>query len=166
MTRTRAAVLAGALAALVLVACGGDPAPDELTITGAWARTTPAKAANGAAYLTITSPVDDSLVGVAVPSSVAAAAQVHTAMRGDDGGSTADMPGMDHGEEGGTTAMAPLDEVELPAGEAVNFEPGRLHIMLTGLVRGLEEGDTVLLTLRFQRAPDQTVELEVSTNAP
>lgn len=159
-------MLAGALAALVLVGCGGDPAPDDLTIAAAWARTTPPKAANGAAYLTITSPVDDSLVGVDVSPSVAAGAQVHTAMGGDDGGAMADMPGMDHGEEGGLTTMAPLEEVELPAGETVAFEPGQRHIMLTGLVRGLEEGDTVALTLRFERAPDQTVELEVSTNPP
>lgn len=160
-----AAVTGGALT-LALVGCGGDAAPTTLTVTDAWARTTPAGARNGAAYLTVESPTDDAITGVQVPASVAGGAAMHTSMAGDDGGSMANMAGMDHDAEGEMATMRPLASVDLPAGEAVVFEPGQRHIMLTDLVDGLDAGATFDLTLQFRRAPDRTVEVRVSTNPP
>ena len=84
---TRRTLLAGCSAAvLVLAACGGDddagpsteaPAEQEITIEGAWARTSPAMTTAGAAYMVITSSVDDTLVGASVDASIAADAQIH-----------------------------------------------------------------------------------------
>lgn len=70
------AMLALALALAVAGGCGDEPAPKvtTLTVTGAWARSTPPEATNGVLYLTVTGPSDDVLVGVSVPAAVAAAA--------------------------------------------------------------------------------------------
>ena len=150
---------------LALAACGGSSGPTTLTVSEAWARATPDGARNAAVYFTVTSPTDDAITGIAVPRTVAAAAQMHTSMAGDAGGAMANMPNMDHGG-GDMVLMRPLRRVVLPAGQAVAFEPGHRHIMLTGLRSGLQDGDRFTLTVRFERAPDRTVPVEVATNPP
>ena len=96
MKRTRLALLA--FAPLALVACGGD---DPITIEGQWARTSPSMASMGAAYMDITSSEGDQLVGVSVPASIAARAEIHEMVPADmemddsmDMGASED--GMDH----------------------------------------------------------------------
>ena len=49
------------------------------------------------------------------------------------------------------------DGVEIPPGGEVGFEPGGLHVMLTGLRGPLEEGDHVEVELRFERAGTVTL---------
>lgn len=168
MVGRRAIVVAASIALLAsLAACGGSSeGPDRLTVQGAWARATPAGATNGAVYLTVTSPTTDRLQGVTVSSRVAGAAELHESMGADGGGSMANMPNMDDGGSSGQMVMKPLRSVALPAGDAVVFEPGGRHIMLTDLVRGLEPGDRFVLVLRFAHAPDRTVPVVVRTNPP
>ena len=89
-TKTPRLVL-GALLAIglsTLVSCGGsDSASDTtvvttpptpvITVSGQWARTSPDATDMGAAYLTINSDTDDTLVSAMVDSSVSDMAQVH-----------------------------------------------------------------------------------------
>ena len=169
-TRRSRAIRAGTAlvvcGALGLAGCGRDGVPTDLTVRDAWARTTPAGARNGAVYFTVISPTDDAITGVSVPESVGGGAAMHTSMAGDDGGSMANMAGMDHDDEATMSTMRPLGSVALPAGKEVAFEPGQRHIMVTDLVDGLREGTTFELTLQFRRAPDRTVEVRVATNPP
>ena len=62
----------------------------ELTMTGAWARTSPMMASNGAIYMEITNATDadDALLSVSVDPSIAATAELHEtrAAGGDMGG--------------------------------------------------------------------------------
>ncbi|MFZ8877364.1 MAG: hypothetical protein ACO2Z4_08105, partial [Ilumatobacteraceae bacterium] len=88
MNPTRLALLA--IAPLVLAACGGD---DPITIEGQWARTSPAMASMGAAYMDVTSSEGDQLVGVSVPASIAARAEIHEMV-------PADVPMDDSMEDG------------------------------------------------------------------
>jgi hypothetical protein len=135
---------------LLFAACGDDHPEqvDELTISGVWARPTPANATNGVVYLTVASPVDDAIVGVAVPAEVAADATLHETM-GDTGGTSpmANMPNMT--TAGGEMTMEPVESVALPAHTPIKFEPGGYHIMLTGLAAPLLEGSTFELTVEF-----------------
>ncbi len=85
----------GALAVVTLVAIGvsscGDDGDgrrcrcddDSVVVSDAWARSSPAGVADGVAYMTIESPVDDQLVGVSVPADVAAAVELHETVVGD-----------------------------------------------------------------------------------
>lgn len=153
------------VAALLLAACSSDPPTvTELTVRGAWARTTPETATNGVAYLTITSPTDDRIVGVAVPGDIAAAAELHETMGGAGASPMPNMPDMT--TPGSEMTMTPLDSVELPAGTAVVFEPGGKHIMLTGLTGPLLAGAHLPLTLTFASGTTLTVDVVVAVSSP
>ncbi|MGB8859523.1 MAG: copper chaperone PCu(A)C [Ilumatobacteraceae bacterium] len=157
---------ATALAIVAVTGCATDDPPrvTELTVQAAWARPTPAGATNGVVYLTVTSPTDDSIVGVTVPPSVAAGAELHETM-GDGGESP--MPNMpDMTTAGGEMTMTPLASVALPAGRAIAFEPGGKHIMLTDLVGQLLVGERFTLTLAFEEGASREVEVTVANGPP
>jgi periplasmic copper chaperone A len=152
------------LAALALVAgataCGDDDATDtagpdddvaaEVTVEDAWARTSPMAATNGAAYMVLTSTVDDRLVAASVDEAIAATTEVHeTAM--DD--ATGEM------------AMREVDGIDLPAGTPITLEPGGYHVMMLDLTEPLEPGTTIEVTLTFEEAGEQTVTVEVRDSA-
>ncbi len=52
--------------------------------------------------------------------------------------------------------------IALPAGKTVVLQPGGLHIMLMGLKKPLEFGQTYPMTLKFKNAPEQTVTIHVN----
>ena len=51
----------------------------------------------------------------------------------------------------GKMEMKPVEgqQVPVPAGATVSFEPGGLHVMVMGLTTDLQEGDEVDFTLTF-----------------
>lgn len=56
----------------------------------------------------------------------------------------------EHVNEGGVMKMRPVKDIDIKArGEAV-LKPGGLHVMLIGLVRPLNEGEPVSITLTFE----------------
>jgi len=155
-----------AIAPLALAACGGD---DPITIEGQWARTSPAMASMGAAYMDITSSEGDQLVGVSVPASIAARAEIHEMVPADVPMDDSMDESMDDGEmemDMGAMVMQQIMALDLPAGETVNLEPGGYHVMLIDLAEPLAEGDTFNVTLDFAEADDLTVEVVVRTEAP
>ncbi len=189
LVRLAAATLA--VGALTLAACGDDKKTDDATATttasitfaGQWARTSPAEATMGAAYLTITSPVDDKLIGASADASVAAKVQIHEMVMAETTGTTMAMGSettMGMGTETtmgmgtGTTmamgegemVMREVDSIALPAGVAVALEPGGYHIMLIDLAKPLEVGTTIKITLTFETAGEITLDFPVLDEAP
>jgi hypothetical protein len=165
-----------ALALIVapLTACGGD---DGVAVAGQWARTSPAMASMGAAYMTLAASADDALVGVSVPAAIAASAEIHEMVMADMDGESMDhgsMDGdsMDHGSmdgdsmDMGAMVMQQIMSLDLPAGETVELKPGGYHVMLIDLAAPLEIGQTFDLTLDFATAPDRVVTVEVRDDAP
>lgn len=137
----------------MLVACGGgdgSAADDAVTITDAWSRTTPPGTTVGAVYFTATSDGDDALVGAAVDATIAATATLH--MTATDGS--------------GGTSMEALDSLAVPADGELVLEPTGNHVMLVDLAGPLEEGDSFDLTLTLETAGDETVTVEVRSEAP
>ncbi|MDH4145126.1 MAG: copper chaperone PCu(A)C [Acidimicrobiia bacterium] len=154
-----------------------------VTIDGAWARTSPALADNGAAYFTMRSAAADRLISVQVDTSVAAEAQIHetvaatmgtgaagSTMTGDSMGDGHSMGTDDSmsgaGDMAGAMRMQQVTGIDLPAGELVTLEPGGYHIMLLDLAEPLVAGETFELTLGFDHAPDQVVSVTVGDSAP
>lgn len=135
----------GALAILAVLAMPvGAPAmaqPAEvdagtLTIALAWARATPPGAANAAGYVTITNNGTEPDRLLAVESPAAELVRIHeTTVENEVAGMTE--------VEGG---------LPIPSGEAVVLAPGGFHLMFTGLTRPFAEGDSVAVTLVFERA--------------
>lgn len=131
-----------AFAAGLAVASAALAQPAQLEINNAWARATPGKSENGAAYLTIQSPTADRLVSASSP--VAKKAELHTMS----------MQGM-------VMKMRPIAELDIPAGQPVALKPGGEHIMLMGLSQPLHEGQSFPLTLDFEKAGPRTVTVTV-----
>jgi periplasmic copper chaperone A len=160
-------------------------AAEEITVSDAWCRTSPAMASAGACYMVIEngSGEADALVKAGVPSSVAGTVELHETVPAESegtmgtGGDEPEGMAEDEGtgdqmmDDSGTTMagsgmmkMQPVAEIPLPAGETVALEPGGLHVMLLDLPQPLTTGSTVEFTLTFERAPAQTVSAEVREN--
>lgn len=60
----------------------------------------------------------------------------------------------------GNMQMLPQSEVPIPSGKT-GFEPGGLHVMLIGLNRDLDPGDTFTVTLDFATAGEMPLEVMV-----
>ena len=131
-----------AIVACLVVAGAALAQTNELEVTNAWARATPAKAENGVAFLTIRTSTPDRLVSVASP--VAKKAELHTM----------EMAGM-------VMKMRPLAGLDIPAGQPVTLKPGGEHIMLMGLNGPLREGQSFPLTLTFEKAGAREVTVAV-----
>lgn len=63
--------------------------------------------------------------------------------------------------DGDVMRMRPVEAIEVPAGQTATLRPGGFHLMLIGLSQALRQGETVPVTLRFERAGEVKVELPV-----
>jgi len=66
-----------------------------------------------------------------------------------------------HIRDGDVMRMRPVNDIAVPANGEAMLQPGGLHLMLIGLVRAMEVGQTVPVTLRFERAGEVTIQLAV-----
>jgi copper(I)-binding protein len=159
----------------LVAACGSDDSTsssDQVSVNDAWTRITTPTATTGAVYMDLESPDGDRLMKASVPSDVAGKTEIHETVGGEAADGEAMDPAMEGTMEGqGATGedsamsgammgMRPIDSLELPAGEEVALEPGGYHIMLMDLVQPIEEGDTVPVTLTFEKAGEIEVEAE------
>lgn len=188
--RTRL-LAATALAVGLVAGCGtAESAPTAgVEVTGAWARTTASGATTGVVYMTITGRQTDRLDSLTVDPSIAAAADLHQMVAADGsvvaGGDSGGGGGHhDHGGAGGDDAvdagagsdaggqeqamiMKPLTGgLAIPSGRDIVLGPGGYHVMLQELAHPLAAGSSFPLVLHFQRAGDQTVDVEVRDDAP
>ena len=132
-------------AALLLGLFAVGPAlAGELTVTGAWARTTPPGATMGAIYFTIEngSAKSDRLLKLKTP--VASSAGVHRTEVLD-----------------GIARMREVAVLHVADGERIEFKPGGYHVMLMGLKKPLVEGQKFELELLFEVAGPRTIKVVV-----
>ncbi|MBC9033508.1 copper chaperone PCu(A)C [Sphingomonas sp. JC676] len=121
-------IVAGIVAVAFLSACQ----PAETTVDGAWVRLPAVTGQPGAAYFKVQGGKQaDTLVAVSAPFAIRA--EMHESMKGDHG----------------MISMAPVEDIPVPAGGAVAFEPGGKHVMLFSVGPNVKPGDTVPVTLAF-----------------
>ncbi|WP_295813555.1 copper chaperone PCu(A)C [uncultured Nitratireductor sp.] len=116
----------------------------DLRIRDPWARAMLPGQPAGGGYLVIenTGTDDDTLVSLASPR--AGKVEVHTMEMNND-----------------VMVMRPVEGgLAIPAGETVTLEPGGLHIMFMQVEKGFQEGETVPVTLEFERAGKVDLELK------
>jgi periplasmic copper chaperone A len=133
------------LIVLALAACAGSGGTTGgITVSDAWARTSPMMERAGAAYMVLqnSGAAEDKLLSV--ESDVAKTIELHE---------TKEMNGM--------MAMSPVPNIPVAAGGKTELKPGGLHVMLIGLTRELKAGDKVQLTLNFEKAGKVPVTMEV-----
>lgn len=109
-----------------------------------WTRATPPGAEVVAGYLEVrnTGKEADRIVGASSPA--AARVELHVTAR-----------------EGAATKMKEAPALELSARKHLMLRPGGAHLMLIGLKQPLLKGQHIPLSLRFERAGEMHVELEV-----
>jgi copper(I)-binding protein len=117
------------MAAVMLIGCSKQ-AP-EINITDNWVRATAEGQEVGAAYMTITSVTDNSLVKV--ESSVTDSVEIHSMSM-----------------ENGVMKMRMLDQLALKANTPNKLTPGGFHLMLFDLRKPLKAGESVSFTLHFK----------------
>jgi copper(I)-binding protein len=121
----------------------GETRAGDLAITQGWSRAA-GQGGQGAGYLTIANhgAAPDRLLSASSPA--ARSVELHT-----------------HIHEGEVMRMRPVSAIEIPPGQTVTLRPGGLHLMLVGLARPLRQGETVPVTLRFERAGEVPMTLAV-----
>jgi copper(I)-binding protein len=130
---------------LCIVFAGAAHAADAtITVHDAWLRASLGQSPNTAGYMKIENrgATEDRLVSVAVAG--ANMAHVHESVMKD-----------------GVMQMKAVDALSVKPGEAVEFKPGGLHVMVMGLKTPLKAGETVQLRLQFARAGEITVNAQV-----
>jgi len=63
--------------------------------------------------------------------------------------------------DGDVMQMRQVEAIDLPAGKTVELKPGGLHIMFIGLKAPLKKGDSFPLKLKFEKAGEVTVQVNV-----
>ena len=115
----------------------------DIAVSMPWTRAA-GQGGTGAGFLAIANrgSTADRLVGATSP--IARLVEIHTHIR-----------------EGDILRMRPVAAVDLPPGGTVTLQPGGFHLMLIGLKEPLIQGQSVPLTLRFERAGEVRVMLAV-----
>jgi copper(I)-binding protein len=139
-----------AVAALFAALIAAPAAAEEvkagnLVITQAWSRATPNGAKIGSGYFTVenkgASP--DRLIGVTAD--IAGKVEVHEMATKD-----------------GVMTMRPVEKgLTIDAGKTVKLAPGGNHLMMFDLKSPLKQGDTVPVTLEFEKAGKAKISLDV-----
>lgn len=159
-----------------------EPTSVDVTVADVWARPVEDLTAKdtSAIYMVITAGAEgDSLVKASVPSDVAGTVELHEtvaadgaesmegeSMEGDSMESTTTaMSGDSMATEttmgGGMMSMQPVEAIEVPANGSVALEPGGFHIMLLDVKKVLAVGDTIEVTLTFEKAGEVQATAEV-----
>ncbi|MCC1492084.1 copper chaperone PCu(A)C [Cognatishimia sp. F0-27] len=139
---TYAPILSSAVALLLSV----SPVFAEIVVSDAYARAATPSAKTGAAFMMIenTGDADDRLVAAQTDAAVRVELHTHIA------------------DENGVMRMREVEAgFPVPAGGMHMLQRGGDHVMMMGLTRSLNHGDSVTVTLTFENAGDLVVEIPV-----
>jgi len=144
LTRLGGLLIAALVVASVAAGCSSGGGTADVKVTDAWARASSAVASAGAAYMKIenTGSAADALIGASSPA--ATTVEVHETV-------AMGSPAPDASGDGGMMGMQPVKRLEIPAGGTVELKPGSYHIMLIGLKQDLKVGDSIEITLTFEK---------------
>jgi len=126
----------------IAAAAAATAAQAQVTVSGAWVRGTVQGQTATGAYMQLRSADGATVVGADSPA--AGIVEIHE-MR----------------MEGNTMRMRGVEQLELPAGQAVELKPGGYHVMLMDLKAPLKKGDTVPIKLKVRSKSGQTQDVEV-----
>jgi len=140
-----ARIFIGGSLGLAMLACSvPDRRPAEIAVNNGWAREIAAGQSAAAVYLTIVNrgAGSDRLVKV---TAAGADAMLHSSS-----------------SAGGVARMRPLqDGLEIAPRSTISLKPGGTHIMLTGLKQPLRAGQSIAVTLGFERSGNRPVAVRI-----
>jgi copper(I)-binding protein len=144
-----ASILPSLLAALMLpmaapVGMAQETADGALVVERPWARASIGTSRPGAAYFTVRNDGAEDDVLKAIETPAAHMAELHTTEVRD-----------------GVATMGRVEALEIPAGTEATLAPGGTHVMLMMLTAPLKEGQSLPMTLVFERSGRIAVEVPV-----
>jgi len=141
------AMVALATAPLWLIpAQAADYDVGSIHIAQPWARATPKGASSGAGYMTITNKGTAPDRVSCVSSDASAQCQIHSMTM-----------------DGGVMKMRPVEGgLEIKPGETVTLAPSGFHVMFVDLKHPLEQGQSVKVTLKFDKAGTVDVDYPIA----
>jgi periplasmic copper chaperone A len=116
----------------------------DIQVRHAWSRATPPGAQIGVGYMEIRNRGTQPDRLVSASTDIAKRVEMHVTTR-----------------EGEVTRMRQVESFEIPARERFVLRPGASHLMLVELARPLKQGERVAMKLRFERAGEMQIEVEV-----
>ena len=116
----------------------------EIQVRHPWSRATPPGAKVGVAYMEIRNSGSQPDRLVAISTKVAQRVEMHVTERA-----------------GEVMKMRQVKAFDIPARESYALRPGGSHLMLVDLAQPLKKGERFTMTLRFERAGEVPIELEV-----
>jgi copper(I)-binding protein len=139
--------LTTALAALAMLTSSAQ-AQTAPKVEAAWARPTVAGQGAGGGFLKITGGATaDKLLSARAD--VSKSVELHTMEM-----------------DGNVMRMRQVPAIDVPAGGTVELKPGGRHVMFMGLTQPLKAGTRFPLTLRFEKAGEVKVDVEIAAQAP
>lgn len=136
------------LMALLAAAALSAQAQTAPKVEAAWARPTVEGQTAGGGFLKITGGASaDRLLSASA--TVSKSTELHTMVVVDN-----------------VMRMRPIDALDIPAGGTVELKPGGNHVMFMGLAQPLKAGAKFPLTLRFEKAGEVKVEVQVAAQPP
>ena len=121
----------------------GDAAADTIAVSDLWIRATPPGARTAAAYLYISNKGGNDRL-LEVRSERARSVEIHATQ-----------------EQSGMMRMSRLDSLAVPADSDLQLGPGGYHLMLVEISDTFVPGDSVLVTLIFEKAGAMDVNFTV-----
>lgn len=138
-------LLAGALLGLAALAANANEFKlGAVTIDRPYARATAPGQPGGGGFLTLKNSGASADRLLSASAEVSKAVELHTMTM-----------------EGDVMRMRQVEAIDLPAGKTVELKPGGLHIMFIGLKAPLKKGDSFPLKLKFEKAGEVTVQVNV-----
>ncbi len=133
--------------ALALSACQPAQNGPQITVEGAWGRSSPKIATAGAFYMVIRNDGTESDKLVSATSSACGMVELHESYM------------MDNGAMG----MRPVEGgvIEIPAGGSVELKVGGLHVMCMEKTADFNPGDSYQLTLVFEKSGEMVIDVEI-----
>ena len=141
ITRHRSSIImlfTAVLAVIIWAGTGCSSSPPQITIEGPSAELSPLFIGAGSFYMTIRNAGGrDKLIGVAtsLPKTVT---ELHDVK---------------------DNRMVRVEEIPVPARDAVELKPGSMHIMIFNMPKNIQQGSELALSLRFQRAGERIVQV-------
>ena len=137
-------------AALLLLGWLSPAAGDgALSVEGVWARASIGDSKVSAVYLVVANRGEAADRLVEAETGRAAHAMIHRSA-----------------VEDGVAKMNHVDAIEIPPSEAIRLEPGGLHVMLTEVAPPLVAGESISVTLVFERAGRLELSVPVRRSPP
>lgn len=137
---------------LLLISCSGKqekPVEKEslsgnLEVKNPWMRAAP-ESSNSAAYLTIWNGTSERDTLLEIKAEEVAKSEVHESYTTNEG----------------LAGMRPAGLLDIASGDSLVLQPGGLHLMLMGVKKNLQKGDSLQLTFMFAKAGSLAVQAAV-----